>query len=49
MNSKTLSVVLAICISVLVISVVVRTELFVMESLLPLYEGEVVMVDANPL
>ena len=49
MNPRTLTMILAVCISILVISVVVRTELFVIESLLPLYEQQVVMVDNFPL
>ena len=40
MNPRTLSMILAACISLLVISVVVRTELFVMQSLLPLFESQ---------
>ena len=44
MSSKALSVVLAICVSLLVIAITVRTGLFVAESLLPLVEGEMTMV-----
>ncbi len=38
MNSRTLAALLALCISLLVISVVVRTEMYVAETLLPLAE-----------
>ena len=44
MSSRALSVVLAICISLLVIAVTVRTEQFVAESLLPLVGGETAML-----
>ena len=49
MNSRTLAMILAVCISILVISAIVRTEFFVLESVLPLYERQVVTVDNFPL
>ena len=49
MNSRALSVLLAICISLVVVSVVVRTGMFVSGALLPLYEVEVMQVPADPL
>lgn len=44
MNPKTLATILALCISVLIIAVVVRTEMLVFETLLPLYEREAMHV-----
>ena len=40
MKERSLWVVLAVCISVLIISVIVRTEIFVIDSLLTPVESE---------
>ena len=44
MNPRTLAAVLAVCISLLVLSVIVRTEMYVAEALLPLAETPFVQV-----
>jgi len=44
MNLRALSTMLAICMGLLVIAVTVSTELFVMESLLPLVGREVASI-----